>query len=101
MKYIITETQDKKIQSFVRRLNIVDDFISMVDPKEICKYWNNTDKDALFFADDVLVGAVWVINSTLGIENSYENKELYKFLEDAGYYDKLIKIFHNSFELCE
>lgn len=100
MKYIITETQDKKIQSFVRRLKIVDDFISELDPKDVCKYWNNNDKDALYFADDVIVGAVWMVNSTLGI-NSYHNKDLYKFLEDAGYYNKLIKFFHKSFELCE
>jgi hypothetical protein len=100
MKYIITEKQDKEIRSFMRRLNIVDDFISDINPKDVCKYWNNTDRDALFFADDIIVGAVWVVNRTLGI-NSYENKKLYKFLEDAGYYDILIKIFHNSFELCE
>ena len=39
-------------------------------------------------------------NETFGI-NSYSNKKLYKFFEDNGYYDKLIKIFHKSFELCE
>ncbi len=100
MKYIITETQDKKIQSFVRRLNIVDDFISMLDPKDICKYWKDNDDDALYFADDIIQDIVWRINETFGI-NSYSNEKLYKFLEDAGYYDKLIKIFHNSFELCE
>ena len=100
MKYIITETQDKKIQSFVRRLSIVDDVISKINPKDVCKYWNDNDNDALYFADDIIQDIVWRINETFGI-NSYSNKDLYKFLEDAGYYDKLIKIFHNSFELCE
>lgn len=100
MRIIITEKQDKEVRLFMRRLSIVDDVISKIDPKEICKYWKNNDRDALFYADEVIGDAVWEINETLGI-NSYENKKLYKFLEDNGYYDKIIKIYHKSFDLCE
>ena len=101
MKIIITEDQDKQIRSFVRRLNIADKIISDLDPKDICRIWSNTEKDALYFADDVILGIVWDINLTLGIKDSYKNKDLYKFFEDFGYYNKLIKFFHKSFESCK
>ena len=101
MKIIITEDQDKQIRSFVRRLNIADKIISDLDPKDICRIWSNTEKDALYFADDVMLGIVWETNLTLGIKDSYKNKDLYKFFEDYGYYDKLIKFFHKSFESCK
>ena len=100
MKFIITENQDKKIRSFVRRISIADDIISKLDPRDICKYWNNNENDALLYADDTIVGIVGEINQTFGV-SSYENKPLYQFFEDLGYYDKLIKFFHKSFESCE
>jgi len=101
MRIIITEDQHKQIISFIRRLSIADDVISELNPKDICRIWSNTEKDALFFADDVILGIVWEINQTLGIKNSYHNKDLYRFFEDYGYYDKLKKFFHKSFESCE
>ena len=101
MRIIITEDQHKQILSFIRRLSIADDIISKLNPKDICRIWSNTEIDALYFADDVIMGIVWGINQTLGIKDSYHNKDLYKFFEDYGYYDKLIKFFHESFELCE
>jgi len=101
MKIIITEDQDNQIRSFVRRLSIADKIISELDPKDICRIWSNTEKDALYFADDVMLGIVWEINLTLGIKDSYKNKDLYRFFEDYGYYDKLKEFFHKSFELCE
>jgi hypothetical protein len=100
MKIIITENQDKKIRSFIRRIGIADKVISELDPKDVCRIWNDTENDALHFADAVIMGIVWKINNTLNI-NSYHNKDLYKFFEDIGYYDKLIKFFHNAFESCE
>ena len=100
MKFIITEDQDKTIRSFARRIWIADEIISKLNPKDICKYWNNNERDALLYADDTIVGIVWEINQTFGV-SSYENKSLYKFFEDYGYYDKLIKFFHKSFESCE
>jgi hypothetical protein len=100
MKIIITEKQDKEILSFIRRIGIADDVISKINPKDVCEYWIDNDKDALYFADDIIQDIVWRINETFGI-NSYSNEKLYKFFEDYGYYDKLIKIFHKSFELCE
>ena len=100
MKIIITEKQDKEIRSFMRRLSIADDVISKINPNDVCKYWKDNDDDALYFADDIIQDIVWRINETFGI-NSYSNEKLYKFLEDNGYYDKLIKTFHKSFELCE
>jgi hypothetical protein len=101
MKIIITEDQDKQIRSFVRRLSIADKIISELDPKFVCEIWDDTEKEALFFADDVILKIVWEINQTLGIKNSYLNKDLYKFFEDYGYYDKLKEFFHKSFESCE
>ena len=101
MKIIITEDQDKQIRSFVRRLSIADKVISELNPKDICRIWSNTGKDALYFADDVILGIVWEINQTLGIKDSYHNKDLYRFFEDYGYYDKLKNFFHKSFESCE
>jgi len=101
MRIIITEDQHKQILSFIRRLSIADDVISRLNPKDICRIWSNTEKDALFFADDVILGIVWEINQTLGIKNSYHNKDLYRFFEDYGYYDKLKNFFHKSFESCE
>jgi hypothetical protein len=100
MKFIITETQDKQIRSFVRRLDIANKIISELDPKNICKYWSNTENDALHFSDDIIMTIVLEINDTLNI-NSYHNKDLYKFLEDVGYYDKLMKFFYKSFESCK
>ena len=100
MKFIITEDQDKTIRSFARRIWIADEIISKLNPKDVCRIWNNNDKDALYFADDVIVNVVWEINHTLGID-SYHNKDLYKFFEDIGYYDKLKEFFHKSFESCE
>jgi len=100
MKIIITEDQDKQIRSFVRRLNIADKIISELDPEYVCEIWEDTEKDALFFADDVILKIVWEINQTFGI-NSYHNKDMYKFFEDYGYYDKLKEFFHKSFESCE
>ena len=100
MKFIITEDQDKTIRSFARRIWIADEIISKLNPKDICKYWNNNEREALLYADDTIVGIVWEINQTFGV-SSYENKPLYKFFEDHGYYDKLIKFFHKSFESCE
>jgi hypothetical protein len=100
MKFIITEDQDKTIRSFARRIWIADEIISKLNPKDICKYWNNNENDALLYADDTIVGIVWEINQTFGVK-SYDNKDLYRFFEDIGYYDKLIKFFHKSFELCE
>lgn len=98
---MITETKDNQIRSFLRRLSIADKIISELNPKDVCRIWNDTKNDALYFADDVIVGIVYEINETLGIKNSYNNKDLYKFFEDFGYYDKLIKFFHESFELCK
>jgi hypothetical protein len=100
MKIIITENQDKKIRSFMRRISIADDVISNLEPNDICKYWNNNETDALLYVDDVIVNVVWEINHTLGID-SYHNKDLYKFFEDIGYYDKLKEFFYKSFESCE
>ena len=100
MKIIITEDQDNQIRSFIRRLSIADKIISELNPKDICKYWDNTEDDALHFADDIIVGIVWEINNTINI-NSYHNKDLYKFFEDFGYYDKLKDFFHKSFQSCE
>lgn len=101
MKIIITEDQDKQIRSFVRRLSIADKIISELDPKDVCGIWSDTEKDALFYADDVILMIVWEINQTLGIKNSYQNKDLYKFFEDFGYYDKLKDFFHKSIQSCE
>jgi hypothetical protein len=72
-----------------------------LDPKYICRIWSNTEKDALYFADDVMLGIVWETNLTLGIKNSYKNKDLYKFFEDYGYYDKLKDFFRKSMKSCE
>ena len=101
MRIIITEDQHKQILSFIRRLSIADDIISKLNPKDVCRIWSNTGKDALYFADDVILGIVWKINQTLGIKDSYYNKDLYRFFEDFGYYDKLKNFFHKSFESCE
>ena len=101
MKIIITEDQDNQIRSFVRRLSIADRIISELDPKDVCRIWNDTKNDALYFADDVIVGIVYEINETLGIKNSYNNKDLYKFFEDFGYYNKLKDFFHKSIQSCE
>jgi hypothetical protein len=100
MKIIITEEQDKQIRSFVRRLSIADKIISELDPKDVCRVWNNTDRNALLYADDVIVGIVWEINETFGLR-SYDNKDLYKFFEDFGYYNKLIKFFYKAMKSCE
>ena len=101
MRIIITENQDKQIRSFVRRLSIADKVISELDPKDVCGIWSDTEKDALFYADDVILMIVWEINQKLGIKNSYQNKDLYKFFEDFGYYDKLKDFFHKSIQSCE
>ena len=101
MRIIITEDQFNRNISFIRRLSIADDIISKLNPKDVCRIWSNTEKDALYFADDIMLGIVWDINQTLGIENSYHNKDMYKFFEDYGYYDKLKEFFHKSFESCE
>ena len=101
MKIIITEDQDKQILSFIRRLSIADNIISRLNPEDVCRIWSNTEKDALYFADDVMLGIVWETNLTLGIKDSYKNKDLYKFFEDYGYYDKLKNFFHKSFESCK
>jgi len=101
MRIIITEDQHKQILLFIRRLSIADDIISKLNPKDICRIWSNTEKDALYFADDVILGIVWEINQTLGIKDSYYNKDLYRFFEDYGYYDKLKIFFHKSFESCK
>ena len=74
MRIIITEDQFNRNISFIRRLSI---------------------------ADDIMLGIVWDINQTLGIKDSYYNKDLYRFFEDFGYYDKLKNFFHKSFELCK
>ena len=79
MRIIITEDQHKQILSFIRRLSIADEIISRLNPKDVCRIWSNTEKDALYFADDVILGIVWEINQTLGIKNSYHNKDLYRF----------------------
>jgi hypothetical protein len=79
MRIIITEDQHKQILSFIRRLSIADEIISKLNPKDVCRIWSNTEKDALYFADDVILGIVWEINQTLGIKNSYHNKDLYRF----------------------
>jgi hypothetical protein len=100
MRIIITEDQFNRNISFIRRLSIADDIISKLNPKNICKICRKNKKDALYFADDVIVNIVWEINRTLGVE-SYHNKDLYKFFEDIGYYDKLKEFFYKSFELCE
>ena len=100
MKFIITENQDKKIRSFIRRIGIADEVISELNPKDICRIWNNNEEDALYFADDVIVGIVWEINETFGLR-SYDNKDLYKFFEDFGYYNKLIKFFYKAMKSCE
>ena len=101
MRIIITEDQHKQILSFIRRLSIADDIISKLNPKDVCRIWSNTEKDALYFADDIMLGIVWDINQTLGIKDSYYNKDLYRFFEDFGYYNKLKNFFHKSFELCK
>ena len=101
MRIIITEDQFNRNISFIRRLSIADDIISKLNPKDVCRIWSNTEKDALYFADDIMLGIVWDINQTLGIKDSYYNKDLYRFFEDFGYYDKLKNYFHKSFELCK
>jgi hypothetical protein len=101
MRIIITENQGNQIRSFTRRISIADKIISELDPKDVCRIWNDTEKDSLYFADDVIVGIVWEINESLGIKNSYDNKDLYKFFEDIGYYDKLKNFFHKSMRSCE
>jgi hypothetical protein len=101
MRIIITEDQFNRNISFIRRLSIADDIISKLNPKDVCRIWSNTEKDALYFADDIMLGIVWDINQTLGIKDSYYNKDLYRFFEDFGYYDKLKNFFHKSFELCK
>ena len=100
MKIIITEDQSNQIRSFTRRISIADKIISELDPKDVCRIWNDTENDALYFADDVIVGIVWEINETFGVK-SYDNKDLYKFFEDIGYYDKLKNFFHKSMRSCE
>jgi hypothetical protein len=101
MRIIITEDQFNRNISFIRRLSIADDIISKLNPKDVCRIWSNTEKDALYFADDIMLGIVWDINQTLGIKDSYYNKDLYRFFEDFGYYDKLKNFFHKSFESCK
>ena len=100
-KKLITEDQDKQIRSFIRRISIADNIISRLNPEDVCRIWSNTENDALYYADEVILGIVWDINQTLGIENSYHNKDMYKFFEDYGYYDKLKEFFHKSFESFE
>ena len=101
MRIIITEDQFNRSIPFIRRLGIADEIISRLNPKDVCRIWHDTKNDASYFADDVIVGIVYEINETLGIKNSYNNKDLYKFFEDFGYYDKLIKFFYQSFDSCE
>ena len=104
MKIIITEDQDKQIRSFVRRLSIADKVISELDPEDICSFWSDTERDALLYADEVIMDIVFEINETLGIKglsSSTQNKDMYRFFEDIGYYDKIKNFFHKSFESCE
>ena len=100
MKIIITEDQDKQILSFIRRLSIADNIISRLNPEDVCRIWSNTEKDALYYADEVILGIVWDINQTLGIKNSYHNKDMYKFFEDYCLKNNILQFYiSNSKEI--
>ena len=83
MKIIITERQENKIRTFKRRINIADDIISKLKPKDVCRVWNNNEKDALYF--DEMLSYGWIDKVKPEFDDYWYNRNF-----DESYFNEVV-----------
>jgi hypothetical protein len=79
---VVTENEDKVLRSRVqRRLGFIDQYMSELDPNDVCDYW--TDGEVDYYVISSMQNAVEKVCDEIGNYDLYD--EIYEYLADNGY----------------
>jgi hypothetical protein len=79
---VVTEDEDKVLRSRVqRRLGFIDQYMSELDPNDVCDYW--TDGEVDYYVISSMQNAVEKVCDEIGNYDLYD--EIYEYLADNGY----------------
>jgi len=79
---VVTEDEDKVLRSRVqRRLGFIDQYMSELDPNDVCDYW--TDSEVDYYVISSMQNAVEKVCDEIGNYDLYD--EIYEYLADNGY----------------
>jgi hypothetical protein len=79
---VITEDEDKMLRSRAqRRLGFIDQYMSELDPNDVCDYW--TDSEVDYYVISSMQNAVEKVCDEIGSYDLYD--EIYEYLADNGY----------------
>jgi len=79
---VVTEDEDKVLRSRVqRRLGFIDQYMSELDPNDVCDYWMGGEVD--YYVISSMQNAVEKVCNEIGNYDLYD--EIYEYLADNGY----------------
>ena len=95
--------EEVNIPSYVkRRLYLVDEYISDLDPEDVCRYWR--DDEGKDYVDESMAEITRsIIDFSINIsDDEYTEKfdEVYGILIDLGYRKKFKDFFYESLQNC-
>ena len=95
--------EEVNIPSFLkRRLYVVDEYISDLDPEDVCRYWG--DDESKNYVNESMADITRNIIYTSIIISDDKYTELYDHiyghLQDLGYEEKLKNFFYESLQNC-
>jgi uncharacterized protein (UPF0305 family) len=95
--------EEVNIPSYIkRRLYLVDEYISDLDPEDVCRYWR--DDESKEFVNELMAEITRSITDfSINIsDDEYTEKydEIYGSLIDLGYREKFKDFFYESLKTC-
>lgn len=95
--------EEINIPSYIkRRLYVVDEYISDLDPEDVCRYWSN-DESKEYVSQHMSDIVRSIIDFSINIsDDEYTEKfdEVYGILIDLGYKEKFKDFFYESLQNC-
>ena len=95
--------EEINIPSYIkRRLYLVDDYISDLDPEDVCRYWRDDESKEYVnqHMSDIVRSIVDFRIQVSDDEYSEKYDEIYGSLIDLGYREKFKDFFYESLQNC-
>jgi hypothetical protein len=102
IRRILREDVSNPINLILRRLYVVDEYISDLDPEDVCRYWRD-DESKEYVNESMAEITRSITDFSINIsDDEYGEKfdEIYGILIDLGYREKFKDFFYESLQNC-